>query len=85
MSALQDDGLAEQMQQAAERAQKWKERCGKLRQDLMETQTAAASLEAALSVRQLSSQLTCFPALHLSSSLSAEPLSRNCFSYKCPG
>lgn len=48
--------LAEQVQQAAERAQKWKGRCGKLRQELMETQTAAASLDAALHVRWLHSQ-----------------------------
>lgn len=47
---LQDDGVAEQLQQAADRAQKWKQRCAKLRQELMETQTAAASLEAALNV-----------------------------------
>ena len=51
---LQDDVLAEQMQQAADRAQKWKGRCAKLRQELMETQTAAASLEAALNVSQYS-------------------------------
>ncbi|KAL3148684.1 hypothetical protein ABBQ38_014099 [Trebouxia sp. C0009 RCD-2024] len=46
-----DDVLAEQMQQAADHAQKWKGRCAKLRQELMETQTAAASLEAALNER----------------------------------
>ena len=47
---LQDDGVAEQLQQAADRAQKWKQQCAKLRQELMESQTAAASSEAVLSV-----------------------------------
>ncbi len=48
---MQDELLAEQLQQAADRAQKWKSRCARLRQELMETQTSAASLEAALNVR----------------------------------
>ena len=42
--------MAEQMQQAADRAQKWKGRCAKLRQDLLHNQTTAASLQAALNV-----------------------------------
>lgn len=50
---LQDDGLAALLQAAAERAQKWKDRCRKLRHELMEAQTAAASMEAALNVSQL--------------------------------
>lgn len=47
---MQDELLAEQLQQAANRGQKWKSRCAKLRQELMETQTSAAALEAALNV-----------------------------------
>jgi len=47
---MQDELLAEQLQQAADRGQKWKSRCAKLRQELMETQTLAAALEAALNV-----------------------------------
>ena len=47
---VQDELLAEQLQQAADRGQKWKSRCAKLRQELMETQTSAAALEAALNV-----------------------------------
>ncbi len=47
---MQDELLAEQLQQATDRGQKWKSRCAKLRQELMETQTSAAALEAALNV-----------------------------------
>ncbi len=47
---MQDDLLAEQLQQAADRGQKWKSSCAKLRQELLETQTSAAALEAALNV-----------------------------------
>ena len=47
---MQDDVLAEQLQHASDRAQKWKGRCAKLRQELLQTQTAAASLQAALNV-----------------------------------
>ena len=54
---MQDELLAEQLQQAADRGQKWKSRCAKLRQELMETQTSAAALEAALNV---GSCLQCF-------------------------
>ncbi|KAL0020086.1 hypothetical protein WJX79_009298 [Trebouxia sp. C0005] len=50
-SVTQDELLAEQLQQAADRGQKWKSRCVKLRQELMETQTSAAALEAALNER----------------------------------
>ncbi|DBA92530.1 TPA: hypothetical protein ACH3X1_002761 [Trebouxia sp. C0004] len=50
-SVTQDELLAEQLQQAADRAQKWKSRCAKLRQELMDTQTSAAALEAALNER----------------------------------
>lgn len=47
---MQEDLLAEQVQQASDRAQKWKGRCAKLRQDLLRTQTTAASLQAAVHV-----------------------------------
>ena len=50
LPVMQDELLAEQLQQAADRGQKWKSRCAKLRQELMETQTSAAALEAALNV-----------------------------------
>ncbi|DBB14510.1 TPA: hypothetical protein ACH3X3_004792 [Trebouxia sp. C0006] len=50
-TVTQDELLAEQLQQAADRGQKWKSRCAKLRQELMETQTSAAALEAALNER----------------------------------
>ena len=50
LECVQDDLMAEQMQQAADRAQKWKGRCAKLRQDLLHNQTTAASLQAALNV-----------------------------------
>ena len=47
---LQDELVAGQLQQACDKAQKWKQRCAKLRHELMDTQTSAASLEAALNV-----------------------------------
>ena len=50
LTRMQDDMLAEQVQHASDRAQKWKGRCAKLRQELLQAQTAAASLQAALNV-----------------------------------
>lgn len=47
---LQDSLLAEQMQQAADRAQKWKSRCMQLRQEIAEAHTSAASQQALLNV-----------------------------------
>ena len=61
---LQDNLLAEQLQQAADKAQKWKGRCIKLRQELADTQTSAASQEAALNVSIHTKSLACVCTHH---------------------